>query len=765
MKRGFFCKLPLFEPCATLSMEGRKLYAHRGQVLMRASRRGALLIVSLFFVLLVAMFVSASLLLGRGGQFAGAQSEAGESAEMAARSGIQYCLARLVENPAWRGDGNARVVDTPSLIAEEDNGNVIGLITQDGRVSQFRVRFNYQDDAQGNADGLPDPNLVIDHEWVSVNNLLNNGLFGLPLADGPGYSVQNSSPRRAQIPAHTVALVVEGRAGPGLRDFNPNVLSAAPAGSVYSRVLETTYRIDSILGLDAGTQAGGSIQARFQDNTGALTVNSADSEQTARVRSKGHVSVRTYDGSSNARYVSDDGEVMTADGALTANYDSAAINVATEDPAAGFYELQWDEIRRAGTGDETLAAGIYVWWDDGSLHYYDRSYDDYVTFITANPTDGGTVVDPSNLSQAFEVDLANRTMTVRQDLLIAPTANGTRDFAVIPRSGAQEEPDSAAASQQLSVQYPSSVSSAVAYYNQMQDYNMALHALLIQIAPQGGNFNGSQGGSISWYPQQPYIVINGGQYLEDFFGGSDTFQAAGGVVNPLYANLVQGQEFSLDVTGLNSFLTQQQQQGQVQVLSPAPGAIDLGSITDDLNVTDLELHFKPAEGESAVLSSSGNVRIGAGVFGTGGSITSEGDIRIVGARTDLAANPNGAQGVNLYAQGDIILSALAPDPNNPGNFVYHDFDLKGVIYTWSNFSAQLGYQGNDVSRWGSLNIEGALVAYGGDPSEDEPGANGGGVIDLVAGSANVTFDPGYLAGLQENPTPSPLDRLYWNRLR
>lgn len=104
------------------------------------------------------------------------------------------------------------------------------------------------------------------------------------------------------------------------------------------------------------------------------------------------------------------------------------------------------------------------------------------------------------------------------------------------------------------------------------------------------------------------------------------------------------------------------------------------------------------------------------------------------------------------------------DLASPGNFIFEDFNLKGVVYTWGNFEARLGYVGPDVGDCGDLNIQAAIVAYGGGPTTQQPGQAGGGAIRITAHGANFVYDPAYLLGLAQTLPPRPLRPLYWDRL-
>ncbi len=148
-------------------------------------------------------------------------------------------------------------------------------------------------------------------------------------------------------------------------------------------------------------------------------------------------------------------------------------------------------------------------------------------------------------------------------------------------------------------------------------------------------------------------------------------------------------------------------------------------MADSLSAANLEVEFAPPDGRLAVLTSEGNVRLTSAIKGEGGSITSGGEIRITALGAQFSATEQ--SGVNMYAVGDIVFSTL--DQPTPGNYAYRDVNLKGVIYTQGNFIAKVGSPAL-AGGWGTINLEGCLIAYGGDPS-GPPGVNGGNV-DLRA---------------------------------
>lgn len=747
---------------------------------MNRKQRGIFLITALIMVILVVMFVGAALTLSHGGAGAQAQRHDSKLAELACDTGIQYCAARLVDNPAWRGDGNGLVVEqSDGLTVYEDRGNIVGVLNESGAISQFRVRFNYQDDGEDDIDGLEDPANVamrIDNPYVSLNNLAGSGAVPLPRGDGAGYSVTATSETPSEVPHGAVSLLVEGRAGPGLSHLTgntPDTLNAAPRGRVQTRVVETTYTLSAPPLFDAAAQAAGHFDAYLESATsGEVTVSSADASPP-RIRSKTEVEVALYgDSSVEARYVSPaNGEVLTPD--LSEFHANNVNNVPVNLEAGDFYRLAWDDVKKAEGGDPSLSAGTYVVWDDGSVHYYDLGYDQYVAFIESNPGDVGTEITTFPDGMSYD---GNGKFTLAGNLLIEATGT-TEDFTLIPRKGAQELPGDDSGGGSYSTPVPPGVPNS--FSTAFNDWSNSSPA---QLSPDGSVFQQF----LLSLASEASFSMNGGAAALDWESGesvgigtsvnsSVNLLMHGGAVlqvesNPNLELLTPegGNLYRVNQTALTEWLAQ----GGGGM---PPGVIDLtadpGAVATK-TAADLEFHFSPPEGDSATLSNSGNIRLGTGVFGEGGSITSEGDIRIVGARTDLAANPNGVEGVNMYAKGNIDLFALVPDDATTAadDFKYANFELKGVIYTQQDFRAHLGYDHPSVNQWGVLSITGAIVAFGGDPDPDlepkqDPGANGLGRIEVEANSANLVFDPTYLGGLLNSLPPTPLERAFFNRIR
>ena len=192
------------------------------------------------------------------------------------------------------------------------------------------------------------------------------------------------------------------------------------------------------------------------------------------------------------------------------------------------------------------------------------------------------------------------------------------------------------------------------------------------------------------------------------------------------------------------------------------GELDLNT-GDELTVQDLGVEFVPESGKSVTLSGEGLIRLEAQVRGRRASITSEGSIAIVGAGTDLSAAANVEDGVNLYAQRDIRLSTL--QEVNPGEFAFQPIRLRGLVYAWGDFKANLASQDASIPR-GDFLLEGTLVAFVGDPNEGIPSTRDRGQVIIRAESSRLRYDPAYLLNvLRTLPTNLEFTRTSWTHYR
>lgn len=760
-------------------------------------KRGIVLTISIILAVVMVMFVGAALGLGPGNMASSRQTAMRSQARRAAESGIQYALSQLKADPNWRGDKNTVTVSRPDLRVEEDNGNVIGVVqSPDGSWSQFRLRFNYQDGG-ADAENLPDPTLTIDHPYVSVNNLLGGTPAQVPRADGPGYSVTAGSARPFAIPLWAVSLAVEGRAGsPQLSPANPNPSNLPGASRV---TLEAVYQVPDMgpFVKEAAVMAANNLQAVLGVD-GKLVVTSAKEGRAPRLRSKAGVGVMGGDSSEN--YQSLGGRVATASGFFAA-YDTSQVTMETENAADDFYSLTWDKVKKADPTQHTVPAGTYVWWEDGTLHYYDMSYQDYRTHIAANPLDAGTTPSlPSSITVSGSG--TQKTLELHQSIYIEPTG-ATQDFSIIPRAGAAESfPADYVGGGSTTFKQLWKGESLASVPGSIPGIGMTtgLTSLLFEggelYGYSGGGFGGGSGGfggyggyggSSGYYGGGSYGGSSGsyggssgyysggssgypGGYSSSGSGSGGSGYPAGGSyggsgypAGGSYGGTTGGFSTTTGGSGTTTGGTTTggtTTGGWISTITPDNGIIPLPpGVTDSLTASDLGIKFD-GNGTQVVLSGEGNIRLTGTIDGKNGSITSGGEIRMTGLGADFTAGTNPEEGVNMYARGDIIFSSLDKAPD--GTYGYDSVNLAGVVYTWGNFICDLGSPSSPTR--GLFRMEGVMVAYGGDPSAD-PGNNGKGNVLLSVGAADLVFNPSYLGSLAtELPANFGLKAISWNQL-
>jgi hypothetical protein len=183
--------------------------------------------------------------------------------------------------------------------------------------------------------------------------------------------------------------------------------------------------------------------------------------------------------------------------------------------------------------------------------------------------------------------------------------------------------------------------------------------------------------------------------------------------------------------------------------------LELAAEPANLRADDLTVEFRPPEGESAILSSEGTIRLGTNVRGEGGSITSGGGIRLVGNGTQLSASL--ADGLTLYAKENVVLSSLKERTLGSNSWDYKDVVIKGVLYAWSDIDVKTGHDDPSVLTQGNFSVQGTIVAYGGDP-QNMPGSGSGGNITVKARESRLKYDPTYLVQMNTITPNVPLNQ-------
>ena len=390
-----------------------------------------------------------------------------QRARLAAKSGMEYAACQLRANPLWNG-GEARqvIVDSGGLKVTQEQGNVLGEITEiDGTKSTFRIRFNYQD-GDGGEDEKPDPSgeFKFDLPYVSLNNLASEDSARLPHT-------------AVRVPGRSVCLYVEGESRGG-------------GGRSVKRGMQSIYQVSTDGRVkDAVIMAGGDLYFDLRQD-GNLTLGGAlvkhASDDLLRLRTKGGLEVRRNRGGGavgNIELGPNTRAELGRDenrGGVQANYPADRVTEVQEqvNDERDFYNLPWENVPKAAdTPDATTAAqipgGVYVYGEDpdnpGSreFRYFDMTYQQYLNNAEALAEDPsrGTVLSPDlrevrtdeNISlnpegftvQPGPVAYYNTRLEERVvsdgfqwrlkdiDLRVIPSTRGIDGIAIVPRKPAK----------------------------------------------------------------------------------------------------------------------------------------------------------------------------------------------------------------------------------------------------------------------------------------------------------------------------------------
>ena len=438
---------------------------------MRSRLRGFVLLTTMFFALVLGMILYAAMIRLPAVSQRRSHGLSAQRARLAAKSGMEYAACQLRANPLWSG-GEARqvIVDSGGLKVTQEQGNVLGEITEiDGTKSFFRIRFNYQD-GDGGEDEKPDPSgdFLFELPYVSLNNLASEDSARLP------HTV-------VAVPGRSVCLYVEGE-------------SRGSGGRSVKRVMQSIYQVSTDGRVkDAVIMAGGDLyfDLRHDGNVtlgGSLVKHASD--DLLRLRTKGGLEVRRNRGggavgnialgpNTRAELGRDENR-----GGVQANYPADQVTEVQEqvNDERDFYNLPWENVPKAADDpDATTAAqipgGVYVYGDspDNSgtreIRYFDMTYQQYLNNaeslatdssrgVVLSPdlrevrTDQNVSLNPSGLAvQPGPVAYYNTRLEERItrdgfqwrlkdiDLHVSPSARGHDGIAIVPRKPAKIDID------------------------------------------------------------------------------------------------------------------------------------------------------------------------------------------------------------------------------------------------------------------------------------------------------------------------------------
>lgn len=718
---------------------------------MLKSRRGIFLVAVLFMTVVIAMFVGAAISLAPASLGRTAHESRVQIADRAAKTGLAWSQARLRSDPDWNASVTNNTVE-PEFIVDEASGQVVGWVKEGPTWSRFRIRFNWQDGV-GGGDALNDP----PQNWanftlVSCNNLRQTVPKSVKVADGPGGSVTGGSPTRLDLPQNSALISVEGTTGSVQYDGAGKPIGFA--GSPQTRTIEVILKLSgpNQAVTPAAVMAAGDIKVALQSSSPSSKLDlTASATQVTRLRSKGKLEV-VQGGSPNVH--SSKGELSANNTAnVTTNGSSGNVTVVAEQAADGFYSIP-NTMVKAPASPATPNAGVYVVNTAGVITYYDMDYSAYQAAVAAGTLSGGTATSLPGVTVSTSATSPKVRMLATQDIQVSPTGSAT-DFVIIPDGGAPTT--------NSTYNYAAATANVQNYFN---TYNTGWLSPFTNV--------GANPAWLSVYPNLPSIanVSNQWQYTAtngqvarlnpatmrwNSSGGWNAASAmdlAGEIAQTFQPGAPNAAQALSDYNVLASNFGAPQ-------YTPSASLPPVGTLTP----ADLQLTLQAPTGGSMVLKNDGNLVLGSQIQGNGAALVSKGDIQLIGTSSDLSSTPGASMGLNLYAEGDVLIAPFKLDSAGAASF--HKVDMQGVVYSWGNVTINVGDSSVPNASWGALKLKGALVAFGGDPNNPVPGYAGptsGGKVSIGGKNADIEFDPSYLMGLYQNlPSPLGMQIVSWHQ--
>lgn len=758
---------------------------------MKPKRRGIVLISILVLTLLATFFLGALVQMNPDRLRRTVHDERRDRAAQAAHAGVDYALNQLKSDFGWKADANLETVVMDDFVVREDNGNVLGWIrTENGPWAGFRLRFNHQD-GTGGGDGLEDPTYEFHSQEVSLNNLTGSSAKPLPMGDGSGYSVSSYN-AGVQVPAGSVALVVEGIVSNGLDPSNPATL--AESQSVTSRTLEGIYTVSEVKSGTSNGDLGQMQEANLTVGDKLLAIRSSEDNQ-ARLRAKGELNLQRKEGSSGAFFAPDDNaQVLTGEtntfSQTTVDGDSFTGGVEQADDP--FLEIPWLQASNSNHTPIPIPAGVYVFTegniDSGrtianNVQYYEMTWDEYEGRMSGEIPGGLPAPEPADTALASRIQLDQDVMvngtpekrdiiTFEQDMEVV-ASGGVEDLVIAPLRGARQKAPTGSGA-------PSLPSHSGDLDNNGVPDGIDNAAITVDHI-MAGIGSTSPGNAVIWLPgnSTPILYANG-----SFANGLSDATAilaqmtSGGSIT-VNQNYDPGQAVGWDERpGTEPYQLSSDPAGLTIVPFPSditplledlPGApLDQAAeddptfiekdangdeIPDGTVPQDIEIVFEPgSDVDSAFLRSDGNIFLGTHLSGEGGGILSQKKLDLIGFGIDLEALADGNErdGLAFYGAEGINISTYDLEKN-----LFWDVNIAGVIYSKNGIVARLGQELFDVSTspvgenppWGFWNFRGSLIA------------RNGGWTSQAEGFDNF-YDPSFLAPFLEeeevNPTFAPV---------
>ena len=756
-------------------------------------KQGIVLVTTMLTVVLVIMLLSSVVYSNFGSMRLTSNFYGREEAIMAAQSGVEYAITKLQNNVTWQGDDKnyqlASSVKGVKII--ENNGNVWGmLVTPNGRRSFFRIKFNYEDGHGGfdNMDNTSDKNYIIHSPYVSANNLYSRGkrtVYTAPLngilrtqqykdAYGRDSVKVAGNPKSYDLPKSTCALIVEGFSGIGVRDLDLSKMSELQkllncskglGANIVRNVVEVYLTFDSSVAYtNSVLGAGGKISA----NASNITIKNAQGSAAPRLRSLKDLSL-TY---KNISF--DKGQAVisgtfykngteTRVGAVTgANY---SVIKASDKDTDDIAQIKWDDVTKAyseGQKYTTIKGGVYVWRkNDNDANYTLTRYD-------KNPfgkkhgfnKKKNKSEDVNGYGSAFQVDKAKATITISENIkvekgksltiiyddscsqvtrpIVAFVKNSPTDSDPILSAdgdvtikGATLGSGSITSEKSISLQGPSILESdpgvGVSVYAKSDVNFLPIESATQAVKDRNKNVN-FDAGRKAYYG---YDTEN------------DAF--AEGAADLLLQTKKSGSAASLTSQEAEAYLeyylytnckpTPPNSEAIAAVSKPSLDAAKATALQKTLD-SYKNISGSPVETAIRHYQDTGNWSI---YYQTSGTASNPTDKIVVDNRNDVKKVQNfldtEVTSNNFRDYKEQQLNKLL---TRYGKLRYSDQDISGMVYAWGNINLAIGQNS-------TLNLNGAMVAYGQDPNKGVPkGDKDHGNINIEANTIGLTLDADYM---------------------
>jgi hypothetical protein len=734
----------------------------------------------MFFSLLVIMFVSASIALTPGAASRALADSSLSAADSAARGGVDWARTRISQQADWQGISSA-TYSMDGLSVTEGNGTVTGWVRGGSQWGRFRLRFNYQDGPSSSdqgSDGMPDPPVSAqwsDLPFVSCNNLQGGGNRTLPFA-GPAISnaglwstVQN------QIPANSLFLSVEGASGAGVITDASGLPAGFSGSTIYKKTVQTVLRFeDNQPILDGAVCSAGNLSINaYGSNSPSgynITLNSANttnSGQVARLRTKTSLNLNAPSSANSTN-----GELRWA-GGLPSTLKTGQLNGITSqaDSASNFYQIALNKVRQPAGTAPGVSAGVYV-AGPGGLTYYDMNYSDYKTAFAVNnaPPTGGTPLSTLPTGWSYGPGASggpSYALNIASDVKVVASGTATTvDFAIVPQAGAQSSLDvsydATHASNTLTTLFGSTLvmdsllggaSSGSDVPFTTQAHGLAWTQYLQALPGSQTNPNGS----VTWTSPDGAILTttpgsgsNPGSFTFSGWTSADGSHSTGGYFQTALQSALNPAQDPLEAataaTDLNLLLGAYSLGSYSALPSPPQSGL--------LSPTQIQTNLGAASGQITVQNMLGSIIIGTQVQGNGAAVVSSGNISMIGSSSTLTNTPGSSMGLDIYAQGSILINPYTRKPLPSGAGVVAPTNFQGVLYAWKDIDIMNG--NSTVSA--PFNLTGAMIAYGGNPANSV--IAGGSNVTINAQVVNITFDPSFIQSL-ESTGPFALGTVSW----